>query len=142
MVVALMGRSLTVTEKGHIELERLLVAAAWGVWRLSNFALFMPGIYIVLPDMVMPAHSERGQGERAGVILGVVSVDICVRPCAPCGSALRDVYPQLCNFTLQLPCAVAILESTVVARQFDEQGAHLVMHALLVFHVCKHDCVG
>ena len=52
--------------------------------------------------------------ERGG-ILGVVNFDICVLPRAPCGSALWDVYPQLCNFTLQLPSTVAILERTVVA---------------------------
>ena len=37
--------------------------------------------------------------ERGG-ILGAVNFNICVLPRAPCGSALRDVYPQLGNFTL------------------------------------------
>ena len=57
-----MGRSLTVTEKGYVELERLLVAAAWGVRRLSNFALFMPGIRVVLPNVAMPVHVKCKDG--------------------------------------------------------------------------------
>ena len=52
-VVALMGRGLTITERGYTELERLLVAAAWGVRRLANFALFLPGIRVVLPEASM-----------------------------------------------------------------------------------------
>ena len=61
-MVALMGRSLTVTEKGYIELEQLLVTAAWGVWRLSNFALFVPGIHVVLPDIAMLVHVKCKEG--------------------------------------------------------------------------------
>ena len=61
-MVALMGHSLTVMEKGYVELEWLLVAAAWGVRRLSNFALFMPGIRVVLPDAAMLAHVRCKEG--------------------------------------------------------------------------------
>ena len=61
-MVTLMGSSLTVTEKGYIELERLLIAAAWGVGRLSKFALFMPGIRVVLPDAVMIPHMKCKKG--------------------------------------------------------------------------------
>ena len=57
-----MGHSLTVVEKGYIELERLLVAAAWGVWHLLNFALFMPGIHVMLPDATMLAHVKCKEG--------------------------------------------------------------------------------
>ena len=58
----MMGRSVTVTEKGCIELERLLVAAAWGVRYLSNFTLFMPSIHVVLPDMAMLVHMKCKEG--------------------------------------------------------------------------------
>ena len=61
-MVALMRRSLTEMEKGYIELERLLVAAAWGVRHLSNFALFMPGIRLVLPDAAMLVHVKCKEG--------------------------------------------------------------------------------
>ena len=61
-MVPLMGRSLTVTEKGYIELERLLVAAAWGVRRLSNFALFLPCTFMVLSNAAMLVHLKCKKG--------------------------------------------------------------------------------
>ena len=54
-IVTLQGRPLTVTEQGYTELERLLVAAAWGIRRLANFAMYVPSVRVVVPDATMLA---------------------------------------------------------------------------------------
>ena len=53
---------MLLSEQGIPEIERLLVAAVWGVRRLANFAMFVPGVKVVLPDPALLANL-RQKGE-------------------------------------------------------------------------------
>lgn len=49
-VAAMLGRELTVTERAAPVLERLLLAAAWGVRKLSRYTLWLPRVTVMFPD--------------------------------------------------------------------------------------------
>lgn len=48
-VVAMIGRPFTPTEKACTFVERLLIAAAWCVERMSHYTMFLPELTVVLP---------------------------------------------------------------------------------------------
>lgn len=49
-VCAMATRAMTITEKQRPRLERLLLAASWGVHRLQRCCYYVPELIVVIPD--------------------------------------------------------------------------------------------
>ena len=49
MVIAMMGRELTVSEQSASPMERQLICALWAIKRVAQYALSVPELIVVLP---------------------------------------------------------------------------------------------